>query len=71
VQSHNEGFSSIPSNEIYQETFKHLLGKIKVILNKSFIYKKLTFLFSLAIVNFHFIRVLGVREIFSFLLDGC
>jgi hypothetical protein len=33
-----------------------------IILNKSFIYKKLTFLFSLTIVNFYLSRVFGVRE---------
>jgi hypothetical protein len=56
----------------YWKALRHHLEKIKiVILNKSFIYKKLTFLFSLAMVNFYLSKVFGVRETFPFSLDNC
>jgi hypothetical protein len=43
----------------------------KVILNNLSIYKKLTFLCSLAMVDFYLIRMSNVRETFSFILDSC
>jgi len=52
-------------------TLKDHLEKMKIfILNKSFIYKKLTFLFLLVMVIFYLSRVSDVKKTLPFPLDS-